>query len=318
MPEIVCIFGATSSGKSSLAIAVAKHFGGEIISADSMQVYRGFDIGTGKVVPEEQEGVPHHLLDCRDPGETFSAGEFQQQAGGLIREMRSRGILPIIAGGTGLYFRALLHGLAPVGPPDRKLRKRLREKADEKGIAALHRILRRLDPETAEKLPVNDTQRILRALEYRLSTGTRLSETIARQPFAHERYDAVKIGLRCERSTLRSRIDDRVDAMFAAGWIEEVEALLASGVPQSSQAFRAIGYREILRYLKKEVTLEEAKELIKTATHQYAKRQETWFRKEQRVHWLDKTNLRSLTEKSIRIIGGYKNGRRRNKKKNGT
>jgi tRNA dimethylallyltransferase len=300
--KVVCIFGATSTGKSALAVEVALACGGEIVSADSMQVYRGLDIGTGKATAAEQRGVPHHLLDVCEPTEKYSAGRFQRDADAAIDAIIRRGGQPIVTGGTGLYFRALLRGLAPVGPPDRALRERLHRRKQRRGIAAMHGLLRRLDPETAARLPVNDTQRILRALEYRLSTGRKLSAAIAAHPFGGERYDVLKIGLSMDRAALRSRIDRRVDAMFDAGWIGEVKRLLEAGVPPDCHALRAIGYREIVKFLQKEVTIREAIDMIKTATHQYAKRQDTWFRKEKDVHWLDARELEKNKQKAMELL----------------
>lgn len=304
MRRIVCLFGVTGSGKSDLAVFIARRFGGEVISADSMQVYRGLDIGTGKLTPEERRGVPHHLLDCCDPRDTFSAGAFQRAADAAIAEIISRNLLPIVCGGTGLYFRALMQGLAPVGEPDHELRERLRQMAGRFGLAAMYRLLARLDPSTAQRLPAGDRQRILRALEYRFGTGTPLSQAIAEQPFAEERYDTVKIGLALTRAQQRERIARRVDAMFAAGWIDEVEQLLSGGLPEHCQALRAIGYRQIVSYLRKEVTREEAADQIKTATFHYAKRQQTWFRKERNVIWLDAASSDSVQRQTEEILTG--------------
>ena len=302
MREIVFILGATCTGKSNVAAAAARELGGEIISADSMQVYRGFDIGTAKLSPAEMGGIPHHLIDCCDPGETFSAGDFQKRAEQLIEEIAGRGRLPIVAGGTGLYIRALLLGLAPVGPADRDLRDRLRRRAEERGSAGMHRLLQRLDPATAQRLQPGDTQRILRALEYRIGSGRRLSSAIARNRFGGERFEALKFGLKIPRAELRRRIDRRVEAMFAAGWVEEVRGLLEAGAPAEAQAFRAIGYREILNHLRKEVSLEETKEEIKRATKQYAKRQETWFRREPGILWVDAIPFETAGTEVIKSI----------------
>ena len=301
MLAIIYVLGPTCCGKSDVGIAIATEADGEIISADSMQVYRGFDIGTAKLPPGERGGIPHHMIDCCDPVETFSAGEFQARADRLIGEISGRGRLPIVVGGTGLYLRALLLGLAAVGPADAAVRERLRRRAGRNGIAAAHRLLRRLDPPTARRLPPGDGQRILRALEYRVRTGRRLSDAISRRPFGAERYEALKIGLRIERGELRRRIDRRVDSMFAQGWIEEVEALLAAGCPPDAQAFAAIGYRDIIKYLNKEVTLEQAKESIKKATHQFLKRQETWFRSERNVNWVDASSPRTARDEAINL-----------------
>lgn len=302
MREVVFILGPTGTGKSDLAVAAARELGGEIISADSMQVYRGFDIGTAKLNRSEMGGIPHHLIDCCDPRETFSAGDFQKRAEHLIEEIAGSGRLPIVAGGTGLYVRALLLGLAPAGPAGRDLRRRLRRRSEERGMEAMHRLLGRLDPLMAERLLPGDTQRVLRALEYRIGSGRRLSSAIARSPFGGERFEALKIGLAIPRAELRRRIDRRVDAMFAAGLVDEVRGLLDAGVPRDAQAFMAIGYREILSYLQKEVSLEETKEEIKSATKQYAKRQCTWFRHEQGIFWVEAIPFETARTEVIKLI----------------
>ena len=302
MAQIVCILGPTCSGKSALAVEAALAFDGEVISADSMQVYRGLDIGTAKLAAGEMRGVAHHLIDCCDPEETFSAGEFQSSADRLIGEIGSRRRLPIVAGGTGLYFRALLLGLAPVGPSDAELRERLRRRAERRGIGAMHRLLARLDPQSAGGIPPGDTQRILRALEYRMGSGKRLSEAVAAQPFGSERYAALKIGLKLPREELRRRIERRVEEMIAAGLVEEVEILLDSGISPGCQAFKAIGYREIVGHLNGEKSLHQAIEEIKTATIQYAKRQVTWFRREAGVQWIEASPFEAAITKTIEQI----------------
>jgi len=195
-----------------------------------------------------------------------------------------------------------LLGLAPVGPADRDLRDRLRRRAEERGSAGMHRLLQRLDPATAQHLKPGDTQRILRALEYRIGSGRRLSSAIARNRFGGERFEALKFGLKIPRAELRRRIDRRVEAMFAAGWVEEVRGLLEAGAPAEAQAFRAIGYREILNHLRKEVSLEETKEEIKRATKQYAKRQETWFRREPGILWVDAIPFETAGTEVIKSI----------------
>ena len=274
-----------------------------------MQVYRGLDIGTAKLALVERGGIPHHLLDCCEPHEIFSAGDFQNGADRAIVEICDSGLLPIVVGGTGLYIRALLLGLAPVGSADRELRDRLRKRSKSRGMEAMHRLLMRLDPQTAEKLPPGDSQRILRALEYRIGTGRRLSEAIADKPFGSQRYRAIKIGLRIPRVELRKRIAARVRAMIKAGWIEEIEQLLASGVSPNAHAFRAIGYREIVNYLKyEEVTLEQTIEEIIRATQQYAKRQGTWFRREKGIIWIDASSPQVAETKVINLIKDRRRG----------
>lgn len=310
MTEIVCIMGPTCTGKSEVGIAVASRFGGEIISADSMQVYQGFDIGTAKLPPSERGGIPHHLIDCCDPHETFSAGRFQIRAEKLIDEISGRGRLPVVVGGTGLYFRALLYGLAPVGRADHDVREGLRQRAGRRGIASMYRLLEKLDPRAAENITPGDTQRILRMLEYRILTGKKISEAISRQPFAEERFRTVKIGLTLPRGELRKRIDQRVDRMIEAGIVGEVAGLLDSGADPDAQPFAAIGYRQMLRAINKEVPLDKAIEEIKKATRKYAKRQETWFRRERGVAWISTESLQTAKLKVINLIKGLRNERR--------
>lgn len=311
MVEIVCILGATATGKSDVAVSVAREFGGEVISADSMQVYRGLDIGTAKLPEAERHGVAHHLIDICNPDESFSAGEFQALADRAIKEIFARGRMPIVVGGTGLYFKALLRGLAPVGSADKAIRTRLRERSKRAGLASIYALLQRLDPETANQLPPGDEQRILRALEYRIRTGGKISETIAKHPFGVERYYALKIGIRAERSVLYGRIERRVDRMLEQGLVDEVRALLDSGVAPDSQAMRAIGYREVVRYIRKEVTLGQATEDIKKSTRHYAKRQETWFRRERNATWISEDSLKKTINRVKQLITGKKNARRK-------
>lgn len=310
MLEIICILGATCTGKSEVAIAAASHFGGEIISADSMQVYRGFDIGTAKLRTDQRRGIPHHLIDCCDPTRIFSAGEFQAAADTLILDISRRNRLPIVAGGTGLYIRALLLGLAPLGSADSTVRRQLRQRAAQRGLESMYRLLRRLDPPAAASISPNDRQRILRMLEYRVLTGRRISEAISRKPFAAERYRALKIGLTLPREILRERIHRRVDTMIRMGLVEEVRLLLESGVDPDARPFAAIGYRQIVQYLNKEVPLEGTVEEIKKATCQYAKRQETWFRRERGVTWVQAESLDEVITKVINYIKGKTNERR--------
>lgn len=302
MIDVICIMGATATGKSSLAVRLAQEFGGEVIGADSMQIYKGFDIGTGKITPDEMQEIPHHLVDCFHPLFHFSAGAFRDAAAFLVERVASRGNLPIIAGGTGLYIRALLEGLADVGYSDLALRKRLTLRGRAKGSPYMHKVLERLDPVSAGRIAPGDSQRILRALEYRLVTGHTLSSRLRKQSKKKDRYNSLKLYLWMDRAALRKRIDSRIETMFEQGWIGEVDNLLSNGIPYDCGAMRAIGYREIVQYLRKEVSLEEAKSKIRTATHQYAKRQETWFKKEAGVQRLELADKEQVERQSKRLV----------------
>lgn len=278
---VVAILGPTGTGKSSFAVRVALALGGEVVSCDSMAVYRGLDIGTAKPTPEERRGVPHHLLDVAEPGTTFSAGAFRAQALAALTDIRSRGRLPILVGGTGLYARALLQGLAHA-PPSREP---LRERLLARGSGRLNALLRRLDPARAAELPPRDTLRIVRALEVRLESGRPMSALLAEQPFGASGLRRVfRIGLTGPRPLLYNRIEARVDDMMARGFLQEVRGLLSAGVLRGPVA-KAIGYGELAAHLAGELPLDEAVARIKQRSRNLAKRQLTWFRRESGTHW---------------------------------
>ncbi len=284
--RLLVILGPTGSGKTRLALEAAEALDGEVISADAFAVYRGMDIGTDKPTVEDRRRVPHHLVDVADPGSRFSAGEFVRLADGAIDSIRRRGRLPVVAGGTHFYVRALLLGLFPSPPTDPALRAEL-EAAWAEDPGAVRRRLAEVDPESARRIPAADRQRILRALEVYELTGRPLSEHWRRQP-PHPRYRALLAAPRRDRAELYARIDARVETMFSAGLVEEVRALLSSGVPPDSHAMKAIGYREVAAFLRGETTLDEAKERTRIATRHLAKRQLTWLRhlKEGTLHWV--------------------------------
>lgn len=292
-PPVIVILGPTATGKSALAIELAERLGGEIVNADSLQVYRGLDVGTAKPTPEERARVPHHLVDVLEPTERYSAGEFARRARAAIAQIRSRGHRPIVVGGSGLYLRALLEGISPVPPGDPAVRRRLRERLDHEGLDALYTELQARDPATADRLPPGDTQRILRALEVVEVSGTPLSEWIARHPYGEERLAAVRVGLTLPRRLLYDAIARRVACMLERGWVEEVARLMARGLGTAAPAFQAIGYREIARHLAGEWTLDRAVEETVRATRRYAKRQLTWFRRERDIIWLDARDAKS-------------------------
>ena len=285
--RVVCIVGPTASGKTEFAQDAAERIEGEIVSADAMQIYRGMDIGTGKVAPDERR-VPHFGLDLVEPGEAYSAALFQRYARERFFDISSRGSVPFLVGGTGFYVRAAIDDYDfPKGEQvDNPVRERYQRYADEHGSMALWELLDAEDPDSASVLHPNETRRIIRAFEL-LAEGesyARQRERLARLPQA---VPAVFIGLSVDPDLLRKRIDARVDAMVEAGLVDEVRGLLDRGLREGITAPQAIGYKEIVAALDGECTLEEAIQAIKFATHRYAKRQRTWFRKDGRIHWLD-------------------------------
>ncbi len=269
-----------------MGVWLAEQLGGEVIACDSTQLHRGFDIGTAKPTLEERRGVPHHLLDVLDGKDESTAGGYRERAIEVLNDLRVRRKLPILTAGTGLYLRALLEGLADVPQRSEELRERLWAGAEEHGSGHLHRMLQRLDPESAEKIAPADEQKLIRAIEVCLLTKKPLSEVhrIGRKPL--EGWYAVKIGLMPPRETLYERVHARTDTMLARGWLEEVRGLTQSGVPESAKAFDFIGYRELRKVLRGEIPVEEARAAIQQATRRYAKRQMTWFRREKGVLWL--------------------------------
>ena len=287
----VAIVGPTASGKSGLGLRLADELGGEIVNADALQVYRGFDIGTDKPTSDVRRRVPHHLIDILDPDERFSAGEFARRARAALADIEGRRKVPIVVGGSGLYLRALLDGMSPIPPGEPAVEEELRRRLGTEGLPALLDELREADPATACRLAAGDTQRILRALLVARSTGRPLSEWIAERPFGIQPLPAVKIGLTLPRAILYDRISGRVTTMVKRGWVEEVKTLLDRGIEPSFPAFQAIGYRQILRHVQGEWSLESALEDTVKATCRYAKRQRTWFRKEAGVRWIPAIEL---------------------------
>lgn len=286
-PPVVVVLGPTATGKSALGLFLAERLGGEIVNADALQVYRGLDIGTAKPTTEERARVPHHLVDVIEPSERFSAGEFARLARAAITGIRARGRRPVVVGGSGLYLRALLEGISPIPPGDHEVRRRLLGRLEGEGLATLHEELRRRDPATAARLLPGDGQRILRALEVVESSGTPLSEWIARRPYGRERLRAVRLGLTLPRALLYDAIERRVARMVERGWVEEVRHLLSRGLSPAAPAFQAIGYRQLARHAVGDWSLERAQEETVGATRRFAKRQQTWFRKEPDILWLD-------------------------------
>ena len=287
MDRILCIAGPTASGKTELAVELARALDGEVISCDSMQVYRRMDIGTAKPTAAERRGVPHHMLDVAEPWEPFSVGKFVAQADPILQNILARGKTAILAGGTGLYMDALIRGNAFAPLPQRGCRAELEETARKEGIAPLLRQLEAVDPESARRLHPSDEKRIIRALEVYLETGETITAHNERTKTIPPQYDPLWLGLDfTDRAVLYSRIDRRVDRMVESGLWEEVRALLRAGVPQDATALQAIGYKEPMAALRGEITREDAVEQIKQSSRRYAKRQRTWFRRNEKIRWI--------------------------------
>ncbi len=288
--KLIILTGPTAVGKTELSIRLAKEIGGEIISADSMQVYRGMDIGTAKITPDEMQGVPHHLLDCFEPDEEFNVAVFQKMAKEAIDDITSRGRTAILAGGTAFYIQALLYGIDfNEEEHDDSYRNSLYEiGVDEAGKKKLHAMLQACDKEYADTVHYNNMKRVVRALEYRHYTGRKFSEYNEEQRKRPAEYDFCYFVLNDERSHLYDRINKRVDIMMENGLLEEVTSLKNSGYSKDLVSMQGVGYKEILLHLNGELSLGESVELIKKNTRHFAKRQLTWFRKEEDVIWVDK------------------------------
>ena len=284
---LVAVVGPTASGKSALGVWLAEQFGGEVLACDSTQLYRGFDIGTAKPTLAERRAIRHHLIDTLDPDEAATAGGYRERAVGVLGDLRARQKLPVLTVGTGLYLRALLEGLADVPQRSEELRERLRETATEHAAGYLHRVLKRLDPETAGKVAAADEQKLIRAIEVCLLARRPVSEVHREERIPLKGWRAIKVGLMPPREALYERIHARTERMLANGWVEEVRGLMQSGLPDSAKPFDFIGYRELRAVVLNEMQLDEARSAIQQATRRYAKRQITWFRREQGVQWLE-------------------------------
>ncbi len=284
--KLVVIVGPTAVGKTALSIDLAKRFDGEVVSADSRQIYRYMDIGTAKATPEQRATVPHHLIDVVDPDQKLTLAHYKRLASHAIRDIWERDNLPMLVGGTGLYVRALLEGWTiPEVPPNRTLRRRLEGRAERLGPEALHQCLQQVDPESAESIHPNNVRRVIRALEVYEETGTPISELQKKEPPDHDMF---KIGLTMPRSDLYERIDARVERMIEEGLVQEVQDLLDRGYDFDLPSMSAVGYPEIGRYLRGEVTLDEAVESIKTRTHRIVRQQYNWFKpSDPTIHWVD-------------------------------
>jgi tRNA dimethylallyltransferase len=282
---LVAVVGPTGSGKSSLALYLCQLFDGEIVNCDSIQLYRYFDIGAAKDPAAARQGIPHHLIDVLNPDEIFTAGEYARQARRLLDDISTRGKLPVVAGGTGFYLRALIDGLFPGPKRDENLRRRLAEREKRKP-GAIHRMLKRLDPASAEAIHANDVPKTIRALEVRLLTGRPLSDWFAEQRDALEGYRTLKIGLSPDRDALYARLNERLVRMFESGLAEEVRKILAMGYSPESKPFESLGYRQALQLVTGQLNLHNAIFYAQRDTRNYAKRQLTWFRADPSVAWL--------------------------------
>ena len=285
MNPIICLAGPTASGKTALAVELAKEFDGEVVSCDSMQVYRRMDIGTAKPTKEEMQGIPHHMIDVASPEEDYSVSRYCAQAAPIVEDIVARGKTAIIAGGTGLYMDSLIRGNDFAPFPSTGVRQRLEAQADAEGLEAMADWLRSVDPEAAER--IHDRKRLLRALEVYLETGETIMEHNRRTQAIPPRFTPVWLGLDFEdRQQLYDRIDLRVTTMLAMGLLEEIRELLASGVPEKATAMQAIGYKEFVDALASRETLEAAADQVRQSSRRYAKRQLTWFRRNKAMHWL--------------------------------
>ena len=286
MDPIICVVGPTASGKTALAIELAKAFNGEIVSCDSMQIYRRMDIGTAKPTAEERQGIPHHMIDVADPEESFSVSRYCQMASPIVEDILRRGKTCIIAGGTGLYVDALIRGndFAPI--PSTGCRQRLERRAEAEGIQVLTQELSAVDPESVQRAQGNP-RRIIRALEVYLETGQTLTAHNLATQAIPPKFSPLWIGLDDEdRQDLYRRIDLRVDLMLEQGLLEEIRSLLDSGIPESATAMQAIGYKEFIDALRGRIPMEQAVSDLKQSTRRYAKRQKTWFRRNRDIHWI--------------------------------
>jgi tRNA dimethylallyltransferase len=284
-PKIVIICGPTGIGKTSTAVELARHFNGQIIGADSMQIYKYMDVGTAKPTAEEQARVVHHMIDIIDPDETFDAARYADLAGTKIFELDRQKITPFVVGGTGLYVKALLHGLFDAGVSDPDVRRRLKQEADTHGIESLHARLGRLDPESAKRLHPNDRYRIVRALEVVEATGKPISRYHREHGFTEQPFEALQIALNMDRTALYVRINQRVDAMITAGFLEEVKSLLARGYSADLKSMQSIGYRHMVDFIRGRSSWEACVRNLKRDHRRYAKRQLTWFGADPQIIW---------------------------------
>ena len=311
MNNIICIAGPTASGKTALAATLAKELNGEVVSCDSMQVYRRMDIGTAKPTLEEMQGIPHHMIDVAEPWEDFSVSRYCEMAAPIVDDIISRGKTAVIAGGTGLYMDALIRGNAFAPFPATGVRERLEAQADADGMEAMLSRLRAVDPDAARRLHLSDRKRILRALEVYLETGETITEHNRKTQAVPPRYSPLWLGLDfARRGELYRRIDLRVGLMLEQGLVEEIRGLLADGIPEKATAMQAIGYKEFVDALDGRCTIEEAADQVRQSSRRYAKRQLTWFRRNKAIHWLIRDTGdtgREILENARRIVSDFDN-----------
>jgi tRNA dimethylallyltransferase len=293
-PKIIIICGPTALGKTSTAINVAGAFNGEIIGADSMQIYRYMDIGTAKPTTDEQSRVAHHMIDLINPDEHFDARQFAEMANEKIIKLYASGVTPFVVGGTGLYIKALVHGLFKAGRADIRARERLQEQARIYGADSLYQKLRRHDPDTAERIHPNDSYRIIRALEVYELTGKPITAFQREHGFKNHRFRALKIGLHINREVLYDRINHRVDAMIDSGFLDEVKGLLDMGYSDDLKSMQSIGYRHLIDFIKGRCSWDETLRTLKRDTRRYAKRQLTWFKADPEIIWREPGQLREI------------------------
>jgi tRNA dimethylallyltransferase len=300
-PKVIVICGPTGIGKTAVSINLAEKFGGEIVSADSMQIYRHMDIGTAKPTPEELAQIEHHMIDIVDPDEDFDAVQYSKQARSRIAEIVNRGLIPFVVGGTGLYIKALLHGLFQSKPVDPQIRTRLKQEAEENGSGFLFERLKKIDPAAAGRIHPNDSYRIIRALETIESSGKTISEHHQNHCFADDPFAALKIGLQMDRQNLYPRIDNRVDLMIEAGLVEEVKKLLAMGYSAELKSMQSIGYRHVDGFLEGRLSWDECVRTLKRDTRRYAKRQLTWFGADRDIIWQAPADVKNI----ISLVGKF-------------
>ena len=304
MNSIICIAGPTASGKTALAVELAKEYNGEVVSCDSMQIYRRMDIGTAKPTTEEMQGIPHHMIDVAEPDEDFSVSRYCEMASPIVDDIVARGKTAIIAGGTGLYMDSLIRGNDFAPFPSTGQREKLEAQADEMGMEHMTAWLREVDPEAAAR--IHDRKRILRALEVYLETGETITEHNRKTQLIPPKYTPLWLGLDFDpRTALYDRIDQRVGMMLEMGLVEEIQNLLASGIPAKCTAMQAIGYKEFVAALDNRCTIEEAADEVRKASRHYAKRQLTWFRRNKSMNWLTRypgEGTEEIIEKARRVI----------------
>jgi tRNA dimethylallyltransferase len=300
-PKVIVICGPTGIGKTSIGIRLAENAGGEIISADSMQIYRHMDIGTAKPTADEQNRIPHHMIDIVDPDEDFDAVRFAKLARERVMQLHHGGVRPFVVGGTGLYIKALLQGLFHSNPVDPAIRERFNKEAAENGSSGLYDRLKQVDPDTAERLHPNDTYRIIRALETIESSGRSISEHHRDHRFEDEPFNALKIGLQMDRAVLYDRIDRRVDIMIEAGLVDEVKKLLELGYSADLKSMQSIGYRHTVDFIEGRLSWDECVRTLKRDTRRFAKRQFTWFGADRQIQWYEPDRLNDL----IGLVEGF-------------